>query len=150
MAIIISFSILVYWTSTTDYTDLKSHRLHSLEHLNEITRKILAAAFKVHTELGPGLLESSYKSCLYYVMSKSQLLVEKEKPLPLVYEEVRLDIGYRIDLFVENKIVVETKSVECLSDVHTAQVLTYLKLSGCKIGLLINFNVADLKKGIKD
>ena len=123
--------------------------MHSLESLNEITGKIIAAAFKVHKELGPGLLENAYKSCLYHVISKSHLFVEKEKALPLVYEEVKLDIGYRIDLFVENKIVVETKAVECLSDVHTAQVLTYLKLTGCKVGLLINFIVADLKKGIK-
>jgi GxxExxY protein len=123
--------------------------MHSLEIINEITGKIIGASFKVHSDLGPGLLESSYKECLYYVLSKNGLLVEKEKPLPLVYEEVKLDVGYRIDLFVENKVVVETKSVESLTDVHTAQVLTYLKLSGSKVGLLINFNVADLKKGIK-
>jgi GxxExxY protein len=120
-----------------------------MENINDLTGRIIGAAFKVHSDLGPGLLESSYKECLYYVLSKDGVWVEKEKPLPLVYHEVRLDIGYRIDLLVDNKVVVETKSVEALSDVHTAQVLTYLKLSGCKVGLLLNFNVADLKKGIK-
>jgi len=123
--------------------------LHSLEQINEITSKIIGASFKVHKELGPGLLESSYKECLHYVLTKEGLFVEKEKPLPLIYEEVKLDVGYRLDLFVENKVVVEVKSVEALTDVHTAQVLTYLKLTGSKVGLLINFNVADLKKGIK-
>jgi GxxExxY protein len=123
--------------------------MHSLETINEITGKIIGAAFKVHADLGPGLLESSYKECMYYVLSKDGIWVEKEKSLPLVYQDVKLEVGYRIDLFVENKVVVETKSVEALSDVHTAQVLTYLKLSGCKVGLLLNFNVADLKKGIK-
>ena len=123
--------------------------MHSLENINDITGKIIGASFKVHSELGPGLLESSYKECLCYVLTKSGLFVEKEKALPLIYEEVKLDVGYRIDLFVENKVVVETKSVEALTDVHTAQVLTYLKLAQCKVGLLINFNVADLKRGIK-
>ncbi|HWR32126.1 MAG TPA: GxxExxY protein [Chitinophagaceae bacterium] len=123
--------------------------MHSLEYINEITGKIIGASFKVHKELGPGLLESSYKECLHYVLSKEGLFVEKEKALPLIYEEVKLDVGYRLDLFVENKVVVEVKSVEALTDVHTAQVLTYLKLSGSKVGLLINFNVADLKKGIR-
>ncbi len=123
--------------------------MHSLENINDLTGKIIGASFKVHSELGPGLLESSYKECLHYTLTKSGIFVEKEKALPLVYEDVKLDIGYRIDLFVENMVVVETKSVEALNDVHTAQVLTYLKLTGCKVGLLINFNVADLKKGIK-
>lgn len=123
--------------------------MHSLENINDLTGKIIGASFKVHSELRPGLLESSYKECLHYTLTKSGIFVEKEKALPLVYEDVKLDIGYRIDLFVENMVVVETKSVEALNDVHTAQVLTYLKLTGCKVGLLINFNVADLKKGIK-
>ncbi|OSZ81398.1 GxxExxY protein [Chitinophagaceae bacterium IBVUCB2] len=123
--------------------------MHSLEEINEITGKIIGASFKVHSELGPGLLESSYKECLYYVLTKEGLFVEKEKALPLLYEEVKLDIGYRLDLFVERKVIVEIKSVEALTDVHTAQVLTYLKLTQSKVGLLINFNVADLKKGIK-
>jgi len=123
--------------------------LNSLETINELTGKIIGASFKVHSALGPGLLESSYKECLFYELSKEGLFVEKEKALPLVYEEIKLDIGYRLDLFVENKVVVEIKSIEALTDVHTAQVLTYLKLTRCKVGLLINFNVADLKKGIK-
>ncbi len=116
---------------------------------NQITERILNFAFKVHTNLGPGLLESSYKECLFYELKKAGLFVEKEKPLPLIYEEVKLECGYRIDLLVENKIVVEVKSVDQLNDIHTAQVLTYLKLSGCKIGLLMNFNVLKLKSGIK-
>jgi len=123
--------------------------LHSLENINELTGKIIGASFKVHSELGPGLLESSYKECLAYVLSKEGLFVEKEKPLPLIYQEVKLEVGYRLDLFVEKTVVVEIKAIDALADVHTAQVLTYLKLTQCKVGLLINFNVADLKKGIK-
>jgi GxxExxY protein len=123
--------------------------LHSLEDINGITGKVIGASFKVHSALGPGLLESSYKECLFYELTKSGLFTEKEKPVPLIYEEVKLDVGYRLDLFVENKVVVEIKSVEAFTDVHTAQVLTYLKLTGSKVGLLINFNVADLKKGIR-
>jgi GxxExxY protein len=117
--------------------------------LNIITEKILKCAFKVHTELGPGLLESAYEACLFYELKQEGLDVQKQKALPLVYYDVKLDAGYRIDLLVENLVVVEIKSVEALTDVHTAQVLTYLKLSGCKIGLLLNFNVASLKTGIK-
>lgn len=105
-----------------------------MEHINLLTEEILRCAFKVHSALGPGLLESSYKECLFYELIKSDLIVEKEKPLPLVYEEVKLEIGYRIDLLVENKVIIEIKAVEALNDVHTAQVLTYLKLSGCKVG----------------
>ena len=116
---------------------------------NQITEKILNCAFKVHTNLGPGLLESSYKECLFYELNKSGLYSVKEKALPLVYEEVKLECGYRIDILVENKVIVEVKSVEVLNDIHTAQVLTYLKLSGCRIGLLMNFNVLKLKNGIK-
>lgn len=108
--------------------------------LNNLTQNILACAFKVHTNLGPGLLESSYKFGLF---------VQKEKPLPLIYEEIKLEIGYRIDLLVENKVVVEIKAVETFNDVHMAQVLTYLKLSKCRVGLLLNFNTAKLKNGIK-
>jgi len=117
--------------------------------INEITERILGCAFKVHSELGPGLLESAYEECLCYELKKVGLHVQKQKALPLVYYEVKLDAGYRIDLLVEEKVVVEIKSVESFTDVHTAQVLTYLKLSKCKIGLLINFNVRSLKNGIK-
>ncbi len=104
---------------------------------------------EVHTSLGPGLLESCYKECLYYRISKSGLYVEKEKPMPLVYEEVKLECGYRIDLLVENKLLIEIKSVEALNDIHLAQTLTYLKLGSYKLGLLMNFNVVKLKDGIK-
>lgn len=104
---------------------------------------------KVHTALGPGLLESAYQECLYYEIQQIGLRVEKEKPLPLVYEEVKLECGYRVDLFVESKLIIEIKAVEAINDVHLAQVLTYLKLSECKLGLLLNFNVARLKNGIR-
>ena len=104
---------------------------------------------EVHTALGPGLLESSYKECLYYKIGKSDLYIEKEKPMPLIFEGVKLECGYRVDLLVENKFVIEIKSVEALNDVHFAQTLTYLKLGNYKLGLLINFNVARLKDGIK-
>lgn len=120
-----------------------------MENINLLTEKILRCAFKVHSALGPGLLESSYKECLFYELIKSGFVVEKEKALPLIYEEVKLEVGYRIDLLVENKVIIEIKAVEALNDVHTAQVLTYLKLSGCKVGLLLNFNTSSLKNGIK-
>ena len=117
--------------------------------INNLTSKILKCAFNVHTALGPGLLENSYKECLYYELQQSGIIVQKEKALPLIYKGVNLDIGYRVDLLVNNMVIVELKSVEALHDVHTAQVLTYLKLSKCKIGLLINFNVKNLRNGIK-
>ncbi len=117
--------------------------------INEITSKIIGASIEVHKALGTGLLESAYKECLFYRLTKYEgLFVEKEKPMPLIYEEVKLEIGYRIDLLVENKVVIEIKSVEALNDVHKAQLLTYQKLGNYKIGLLINFNVKYLKDGI--
>jgi len=116
---------------------------------DQLTEKIIACAIKVHQELGPGLLESAYLECLYYELVNTGLHVEKEKPLPLVYKDVKLDCGYRIDLMVERQIVIEVKSVEALADIHLAQVLTYLKLSGCRFGLLMNFNELKLKFGIK-
>jgi GxxExxY protein len=116
---------------------------------NEIASKVIGNAIEVHRALGPGLLENAYKECLYYKISKSGLYIEKEKSMPLVYENVKLDCGYRIDLLVENKLVVELKAVEALNDVHLAQILTYLKLGKFKLGLLINFNVTLLKDGIK-
>lgn len=116
---------------------------------NELSNKIIGAAIKVHSILGPGLLESAYKECLFYLLAKEGINTEKEKPMPLVFEEVRLDCGYRIDLLVENKVVIEIKSVDALNDVHLAQTLTYLKLGNYRLGLLINFNVAMLKQGIK-
>jgi GxxExxY protein len=117
--------------------------------LNELTQIILNCSYRVHTNLGPGLLESAYEECLFYELKLLGINVQKQKPLPLIYKDVRLEAGYRLDLLVENKVVLEIKSVECLHDVHMAQVLTYLKLSKCKIGLLINFNVKSLKDGIK-
>lgn len=105
--------------------------------------------FKSASKLGPGLLESAYEECLFYELKKQGLNVEKQKPLPLIYEEVKLDIGYRIDVIVNNKLIIEIKSVEALNDVHFAQLLTYLKLTNCKLGLLINFNVTLIKNGVK-
>jgi len=116
---------------------------------NEISNCIIGAAIKVHKSLGPGLLESAYKECLYYKIFKTGLNVQKEKPMPLIFEEVFLECGYRIDLLVENKVVTEVKSVEAINDVHLAQTLTYMKLGNYKLGLLMNFNVVKLKDGIK-
>lgn len=116
---------------------------------NELSNIIIGVAIEVHKSLGPGLLESAYKECLFYKLNQMGLVVEKEKAMPLVFEGVKLDCGYRIDILVENKVVIELKSVEALNDVHLAQTLTYLKLGDFKLGLLINFNVALLKEGIK-
>jgi GxxExxY protein len=116
---------------------------------SNLTERIIGCAIKVHKALGPGLLESAYQECLYFELRKEGLYVEKQKPLPLVYEDVKLECGYRIDLLVEREIVIEIKSVDALADIHLAQVLTYLKLSNNRLGLLINFNVVLLKNGIK-
>lgn len=117
--------------------------------INQITHEILDSAFKVHSALGPGLLESSYRACLVYELRKKGFKVEEEKPLPLIYEEVKLECGYRIDILVEDKVVIELKNVEAFTEVHTAQVLTYLRLSGNHVGLLLNFYTKSLKDGIK-
>jgi len=116
---------------------------------NEIASIIIGKAIAVHRELGPGLLESTYQECLFYELKNSNLLVTKEIALPIIYKDIKLDHGYRIDLLVENKVVIEIKTVEFLNDVHTAQVLTYMKLGNYKLGLLLNFNVKLLKEGIK-
>ncbi len=116
---------------------------------NQLATKIIGCALQVHKTLGPGLLESAYQECLWYKLKLEGLTVEKQKPMPLVFEEVKLEIGYRIDILVENKVVIEIKSVEALNDVHLAQTLTYMRLGGFKLGLLINFNVSLLKQGIK-
>jgi len=113
---------------------------------NDLSQIIIGCAIKVHTALGPGLLESAYEECLYYELVKSKLKVEKQKALPLIYEEIKLEIGYRLDLIVEDKVIIEIKACEGLNDVHLAQVLTYLKLSNVKLGLLINFNVSKVKR----
>lgn len=120
-----------------------------MQNIEDTFKLILDCAFQVHTELGPGLFESTYEACLFYELQKAGLKVERQKSLPLIYKEIKFDAGYRIDLLVEDLIVVELKSVEELSDIHLAQVLTYLKLSKCKLGLLVNFNVKYLKNGIK-
>ena len=116
---------------------------------NELAKEVIGCAITIHRSLGPGLLENAYQQCLAYELKNLGLSVEVEKPMPLIYEEVEMDCGYRIDILVENKLIIELKSVIELNDVHLAQTLTYLKLSGCKLGLLINFNVAILKHGIK-
>lgn len=116
---------------------------------NEISKIIFDAGLKVHKALGPGLLESAYEECLYYELLQTGLYVEKQKPMPLIYEEVKMEVGYRIDIVVENKVVIEVKSVDALNEVHLAQVLTYLKLSNCKLGMLINFNTLLFKNGVK-
>ncbi len=116
---------------------------------SQVTEVIIGCAIKVHRGLGPGLLESAYEACLFHELSKTELKIEKQKPLPLVYDDVKLDCGYRLDLLVEGKVIVEVKAVKALEEIHTAQLLTYLKLSGCRLGLLINFNVLLLKDGIK-
>jgi GxxExxY protein len=116
---------------------------------NEIATKVIGCAIEVHRALGPGLLENTYQQCLFYKLKKEGLHVIKEKPIPLIFEEVQLECGYKIDLLVEDKVVIELKSVEALNDIHMAQTITYLKLGDYKLGLLINFNVLLLKKGIR-
>jgi len=116
---------------------------------DEISKIIIGCAIEVHKQLGPGLLESAYQECLYYELLQADLKVKREVPMPIVYKEVKLDHGYRIDLLVENKVVIEIKTVESLNDVHTAQTITYLKLGNYKLGLLLNFHVSLMKNGIK-
>src|SRR6187455_1415043 len=116
---------------------------------NELSKIVVDCMFKVHKNLGPGLLESAYEECLFYELSKTDLFIERQKPLPLFYETIRMEIGYRLDFLIESKLVIEVKAVEAINDVHKAQVITYLKLSGCKLGLLVNFNVVLIKDGIK-
>jgi len=116
---------------------------------NEISNIVIGLAIEIHKKLGPGLLENVYKECLFYKIKECGLLVEKEKALPLVFEGVKLDCGYRIDLLVENKLLIEIKSVESLTANHLAQTLTYLRLGNFKLGLLINFNEVLLKNGIR-
>jgi GxxExxY protein len=117
--------------------------------LDAITYKIIGLAIEVHRQLGPGLLESAYQECLFYEIVNSGLIVEKQKVLPIVYKDIKLDHGYRIDLLIENAIVIELKTVEAFTDVHFAQILTYLKLGNYPLGLLINFDSKILKNNIK-
>ncbi len=123
--------------------------MNQKEKLNEITEKIIGVAIDIHRVLGPGLLESTYEACMVYDLSQISVKVERQKPLPIVYKGVKLDCGYRLDLLVQDEVIVEIKSVEKLAPIHKAQLLSYLKLSGCKVGLLINFNVQILKDGIQ-
>jgi GxxExxY protein len=116
--------------------------------INDLTYSIIGCAYKVHSNLGPGLLESTYEACLMQELLKNNHNVRNQVPLPLIYDNIKLEVGYRVDLLVENSVILELKSVDEISPVHKAQLLTYLKLSGISIGLLINFNVLDLKKGI--
>jgi GxxExxY protein len=116
---------------------------------NELSNIIIGEAIHVHKTLGPGLLESVYKECLYFRLIKREFFVIKEKPIPLVFEEIKMECGYRADLIVENKVIIEIKCVDALADIHKAQTLTYLRLTGIKLGLLINFNVIFLKDGLK-
>ena len=116
---------------------------------NEISNQIIRRAIELHKLLGPGLLESAYKECLFYELQKVGIYVEKEKPIPLIYNNVKLECGYRIDILVEKKVVIEIKSIEALNEIHLAQTLTYMKLGDYKLGLFINFNVVLLKNGIK-
>ncbi len=115
---------------------------------NEISYAIRGAIFNVYNTLGPGLLESAYEAALTHELRKKQLVVQNQVALPMVYDDIKVEIGYRIDLLVENKVIIEIKSVETLLDVHHKQLITYLKLSGKKLGLLINFNSDDISKSI--
>ncbi len=119
------------------------------EDLNRITEGIIGAAIEVHKTLGPGLLESTYQAALAYELAERGFRVEQQKPVPVAYKNVELDAGYRLDFMVNRKVIVEIKSIDELAPIHTAQLLSYLKLSNCKVGLLINFNVKLLKQGIK-
>ena len=116
---------------------------------NEITEIIIGCAIKVHRSLGPGLLESAYEECLSYELNKTNLQMERQKAIPLIYEEVKLECGYRSDFIIEKKVIVEIKSVDGLNDIQLAQILTYLKLSNCRLGVLINFNVLKLIDGVR-
>lgn len=143
----------MFLTTKDSKSNTKGHKVSyfAFQHmeLEDVFKKTLDCSYHIHSALGPGLLESAYQECLFYELMQSGLFVEKQKPMPLIYKEVKLEVGYRIDLLVEHKVVVEIKSVEALADVHLAQILTYMKLSGCKLGLLANFNVKHLKDGLK-
>jgi GxxExxY protein len=117
--------------------------------LNEITRIVIGCAIEVHRNLGPGLLESAYEECLAYELNKEGLIIKRQQPTPVIYKEIKLECGYRIDILVENTVIIELKVVDAINPVHEAQILTYMKFAGKKLGLLINFNVTVLKDGIK-
>lgn len=119
------------------------------DRLDSITRRIIGGAIEVHRRLGPGLLESAYEVCLAFELRQMGLVVEEQKPLPVIYREVKLDCGYRLDLVIEDSVVVEIKAVDQLAPIHVAQLLSYLRLSNKRVGLLINFHVRVLKNGLK-
>jgi GxxExxY protein len=135
----------IFTTEVTEDTEVHS----ADEAINRLTHEIIGAAIEVHRTLGPGLLESTYEACLAHELQVRGLSAQKQMPLPIVYKEVRLDCAYRLDFVVEKKVIVELKSVDALAPIHEAQLLSYLKLSGIKYGLLINFNVEVLRQGIK-
>ena len=116
---------------------------------NDISKIVFECALKVHQKLGPGLLESAYEECLFYELKKTGLKVEKQKILPIIYEELRIENAYRIDIIIEDKLILEIKTVDYINDVHKAQILTYLKLTNCKLGLILNFRTDIFKDGVK-
>ncbi len=131
---------------TAEYAE--TAEMSEKEELDGMTEQVIGAAIQVHRALGPGLLESAYEACLAFELMERGLKVEQQKPLPVVYRQIKLDTGYRLDLLVEGEVIVEVKAVDRLAPIHDAQLLSYLKLSGCKVGLLINFNVKVLRQGI--
>jgi len=135
---------VVYFTAE----NAETAEMKEKERLNQITENIIGAAVDVHRTLGAGLLESAYEACLAFELAERGLKIERQKPLPVVYREVKLDCGYRLDLLVGGAVIVEVKTVDQLAPIHKAQLLSYLRLSGCKVGLLINFNVKVLKEGV--
>jgi GxxExxY protein len=148
-----------WWPNTPDGAIHPLHRREAMVRragdgtdkatLNALSKQVVGAAFRVHTALGPGLLESAYETCLEHELRHRGLAVERQKQLPVHYDDVRVDAGYRIDLLVEGTVLIEVKAVQGFAPIHEAQVLTYLKLSGVHLGLLLNFNVVRLKDGIK-
>jgi GxxExxY protein len=142
--------VKAFTTRDTESTEKRARTdVNERERLNRITEAIIGAVIQVHRVLGPGLLESAYEACLAFELKKRGLRAEEQKPLPLVYDQVKLDCGYRMDLVVEGAVVVEVKSVDAVAPIHEAQVISYLRLSRCKVALLLNFNVLQLKDGIR-
>ena len=147
-SIIASKSQLFYKESIERYS-MVSEELPQYLTENQIATAIVNAAIHVHRQLGPGLLESVYEECLYYTLLKRGYNVEKQLALPVYFEEIKMEVGFRTDLLVERKVIIEVKSVEKLNDIHLAQTLTYIKLSNCKLGILINFNTVKVVEGIR-
>ena len=141
--------IKVYHRGHEDHTEVAEKDAEYKYIENEIATKVIGCAIEVHRQLGPGLLESAYTQCLLYELRKAGLKAEPEKPLPLIYKEIKMEIGYRLDILVEDKVIIEVKSVEAINDIHIAQCLTYIKVANKKLALLINFNTVLLKNGIK-